>query len=241
MHKVECNVRCVGAFGADELLEAVEEGARRRLALHEPAVVEAHLALGEAQKPLALRVQAGIGRQEGAKEGQHVVQGHVVIQDPLALAVVAKGAVTLLDCGAQGLVLHHVVDRGEHQHRPEAVLAHSMAAARMAGGEQQARGLEELVALAPREVVEEVDPLLVRGHAVEALVHEPLRAGALQHGLQAPLVVVAEDEALLAVHVQAHEPVDRVKGAEGPRQLLPAAAATAQHLLRALAGAVARP
>ena len=60
------------AVGGDRRLELAEERAGRRLRLDEPAVVEAHLRLREAHRPLLRGGQRGERRQARAVVLEHV-------------------------------------------------------------------------------------------------------------------------------------------------------------------------
>mmetsp|Transcript_55955 Transcript_55955/g.166446 ORF Transcript_55955/g.166446 Transcript_55955/m.166446 type:complete len:217 (-) Transcript_55955:301-951(-) len=142
---------------------------------------------------------------------------------------------SLLDCRAYGLVLHDIVDGSQDEHGLQPVLPDAVRID--AHGHrcrlEEPRRREQLVALDPRKHVVEVDLLFCGGHVDKPLSLHLVERRRVQHGLYVPLVVVAKAEALLAVEVQPHQPVDGVESAKGPGELLEARPAGAQHLLRA--------
>mmetsp|Transcript_9259 Transcript_9259/g.25957 ORF Transcript_9259/g.25957 Transcript_9259/m.25957 type:complete len:220 (+) Transcript_9259:842-1501(+) len=125
MGKVESHILRLGTAALDQVLESVEKCSRGGLALDQPAIVEAHLPLRESDQPLALLVQPAVGGEYVAEEGQDVIKSNVMVADDLSLSVVAEGRMRCLHCGAEGLVLHHVVDGSQDEHCLQPVFTHA--------------------------------------------------------------------------------------------------------------------
>mmetsp|Transcript_57597 Transcript_57597/g.166736 ORF Transcript_57597/g.166736 Transcript_57597/m.166736 type:complete len:480 (+) Transcript_57597:64-1503(+) len=108
---------------ADErLAELRERGPGGRLALDEPPVVEAEVALCELHRPLLLGVQVVEGRQHLRVALHDVGERHVVVADGVAGGEALVGRVALHHLGEQDGHLHDVVHRSERQKGDQALL-----------------------------------------------------------------------------------------------------------------------
>ena len=118
VHKVEGHVGRLHALAHHHLLELCKERRWRRLALHEPAVVEAHLTLREADRLLVVGRLRGARRQRLRTVIEHIRQRDVMIVDHVARLEVLVRCVLGCDDRQECLHLHHVVERreGEHGH-----------------------------------------------------------------------------------------------------------------------------
>mmetsp|Transcript_28283 Transcript_28283/g.81229 ORF Transcript_28283/g.81229 Transcript_28283/m.81229 type:complete len:259 (-) Transcript_28283:333-1109(-) len=219
MHEVERDVPLADLrlVVADQgLPEVREDSPWWRLGLHEPAVVEAQVALREEHRaPLGL-VQVPEGGQELREVLHDVAQGVVVVADGVAGAIPVVFRVLLLHLGQDHVHLHDVVHRSEREQGKEALLADLDFSRRLEQASpllllKQACVHEQLLEEAPLRVLVEVQSLLALGHA---------QIVGLGEFDWVPFLVHAVGETVLAVRVQAHEPVDGVEGTNGALELV---------------------
>mmetsp|Transcript_15971 Transcript_15971/g.50141 ORF Transcript_15971/g.50141 Transcript_15971/m.50141 type:complete len:287 (+) Transcript_15971:827-1687(+) len=215
--KVERHVLLGGDDGAtppallQHSLEGREGHRGRPLGLRQEATVEVQPGLGEQHCLLKLLRQAAHGRNEGWGVLKHVGQGHVMVAHLLALCVRAEGGMLGCHRGDEGLHLHDVVHRSEGQHGLEALL--HCAGCPVRGPHQEASVGKELLELLPRSALVEQLALVPLAQLRPGL----LRGGRPDGGRRSdsPLVVHAVAEAVLAVDLQAHKPVEGEEGADG--------------------------
>mmetsp|Transcript_16248 Transcript_16248/g.44742 ORF Transcript_16248/g.44742 Transcript_16248/m.44742 type:complete len:441 (-) Transcript_16248:614-1936(-) len=183
---------------ADQALpELREHCTRRRLGLHEPAMVETEVALSELQGAPVLRVQLLQRGQQLGEVVHDISQGEVVVRDLVAGSITVVRRVLRLHLGQQYLQFHDVVDGREGEESDHAFLVHLVATPPLV--DQEPRVDEQLLKVVPVTVAIEVEPLV----RLEELL---LRVSA---GLdRLPLFVNAKAEAVLPIGCYPHHPID---------------------------------
>mmetsp|Transcript_78711 Transcript_78711/g.245135 ORF Transcript_78711/g.245135 Transcript_78711/m.245135 type:complete len:310 (+) Transcript_78711:1161-2090(+) len=147
----------------------------------------------------------------------------------LALCVRAEGGMLGCHRGDEGLHLHDVVHRSEGQHGLEAFL-HCIGCP-VWGPHQEASMNKELLDLLPRPTRVIQLALVLLAHLRPSLLGDGRPDG--RRRSDHPLVVHTVTEAVLAIYVQAHEPVESEEGTDGPLVLV---VRSPLRLHRALAG-----
>mmetsp|Transcript_4236 Transcript_4236/g.12011 ORF Transcript_4236/g.12011 Transcript_4236/m.12011 type:complete len:559 (+) Transcript_4236:919-2595(+) len=181
--------------------------------LNEPAVIEAETTLRELNGPPLLGTQVPERRQQVREKVHDVAQSVVMVADRVTSGIAVVRRMVRFNNWAILVHLHDVVDRRQGEQGHEAHFAHGDAAALLphqTGVDQQPR---EVV---PPALLPERQPLVGRAQL-------PPLGGLRPH--RHPVLVHAEGEAVLAVHVEPHEPVDGEEGPHRPLVLVPNRAA----------------
>mmetsp|Transcript_24726 Transcript_24726/g.72334 ORF Transcript_24726/g.72334 Transcript_24726/m.72334 type:complete len:328 (+) Transcript_24726:34-1017(+) len=155
VHKVKRDVGRVGLARHDDALEAREERVRRRLGLHQPAVVEGHLRLREEHRVALRRVEPGKRGQRLWEVVEHVVHRNVVVVDDVPRREALERRVLRSYAREQRLNLEDVVDRRQREHRTHARHGNLDRTAAPAALREHARVDEKLQQLLPRRVAVE--------------------------------------------------------------------------------------